>query len=289
MSRRQRRPAPHSWDGGGIRGRAISPGASYDRERSGAGSDSLFRSFASSVSELESTATLGAAAPEEEAAGDGAAGGDGVVRELIQELKDTQQMVQQMEQRMEEQEGQVQAARRRAAELEEQLEAERLPLLQADAQRSVLEEKLKEATTRQGELRRQRDREKRDREKLYQQLKVLRADNKREMERAAREDEQRRASPKAAAAAAVAPADGDENRASADAPKISRRSVNGAVRTSHSRSDKALGELKRQVETLSRANKAMKKDIATLHQEQKDSADTDGQAKRLRAEIAELE
>ena len=48
------------------------------------------------------------------------------------------------------------AARRRAAELEEQLEAERLPLLQADAQRSVLEEKLKEATTRQGELRRQR-------------------------------------------------------------------------------------------------------------------------------------
>jgi len=53
--------------------------------------------------------------------------------------------------------------------------------------------------------------------------------------------------------------------------------------------DKALGELKRQVETLSRANKAMKKDIAALHQEQKDSADTDGQAKRLRAEIAELE
>ncbi len=34
---------------------------------------------------------------------------------------------------MEEQEGQVQAARRRAAELEDQLEAERLPLLQADA------------------------------------------------------------------------------------------------------------------------------------------------------------
>ena len=104
MSRRQRRTAPHSWDGGGIRGRAISPGASYDRERSGAGSASLFRSFASSVSELESTATLGAAAPEEEEAGEGAAGGDGdVVRELIQELKDTQQMVQQMEQRMEEQ------------------------------------------------------------------------------------------------------------------------------------------------------------------------------------------
>ena len=72
MSRRQRRTAPHSWDGGGIRGRAISPGASYDRERSGAGSDSLFRSFASSVSELESTATLGAAAPEEEEAGEGA-------------------------------------------------------------------------------------------------------------------------------------------------------------------------------------------------------------------------
>jgi hypothetical protein len=145
MSRRSRAPgrtAQQAWDGG-IRGRAISPSASYEYDRGGGvGDDNLLQSFASSADDLGSTMTLGGAE----------GGGDGVAQELIAELKETQGMVLQMEEQMEEQEDRVRASERRARELKDQLEQERLPLLHADAQRSVLEEKLKDAMRKKREL-----------------------------------------------------------------------------------------------------------------------------------------
>eukprot|EP01046_Picozoa_sp_COSAG06_P045513 COSAG06_NODE_6304_length_2991_cov_2.396117_3_plen_493_part_01 len=278
----QQQQQQQTW--GGVQGRAISPGASFDGRASN-DEDYLgsIASFQSSVSDLDSTMTLGAAGPEES---------DGAVQELLAELRETQQMVAEMDEQMSEQEEKVRAAERRSRDLKEQLEQERVPLLHADAKAVHAEEKLKDAMKKMRELRQQCDQAKKERDRANLEVKRVRAESKRAMEADALKVQQHVA-PRKSQTGVTANADASKAAAAAGPKSIVRRSVAGgnataasrSVRASYSRTGQDLDELKRQVQTLSRDNAKMRAGISELNLSQSDSAGSDRQTQKLKAEV----